>query len=643
MVIGRASRVALALAVVAFAAHRALVPMAETDLFFHLKLGQLILQSHAIPFRNLFSFTYPDFPDPDLAWGFQVLVALLYRAGGFPAIVVGKCALFVGAVVMVHRAALRSGSTALATAAATALAIAACDQRLVERPHLVTFVGLGALLLLIAESERGHPRWIYAAPLLTLVWANFHAGVFLGPLTLLLHAVGLSVDRRRWPLLGLPPARPVLAVAGVAALTTFATPAGTRLPSYLIWHTGLGATRVIEEFRHAEPFSDPWFFLLGGACALAILVGERSLRRILPVAVMALLAWRSVRFAAEWSLLAAPLAAAGGTRIGRALPEGFRSRSAATALRCTATLALALLILVERAPGISGRRFDLGLARDVVPFEAIDFVTKNGLRAHLYSDLDVGCYLLWEGWPRYRVFQDARLPAYPDEFHRALDGTSLAPASFDALLRRYGVDAALLGEPGINMRSGSFDPEEWALVFRSQEAVVYARRTAEFAPLIARAEIPLRVGFDFEHGARTSPLHDPPARSPVARCAWQARLAAALDGEGDPERALDARARALEFHCIPPSEEADARFLLGARMQRQGQLRLAIAQYDRVLALRPDHAAALANRGYARSLDDPVAATADLRAALALDPARDDVRATIEKLLLARGKAPKGR
>src|SRR5262249_54719296 len=154
----------------------------------------------------------------------------------------------------------------------------------------------------------------------------------------------------------------------------------------------------------------------------------RAWRRLLPAIVVFALAWRSVRFAAEWAFLAAPIAATGLSALGRVR----RIEGAAAA-------ALGALIAVERRDAPP----PLALADDVGPFEAIDFVTRNGLRDRLYADLDVGCYLLWEGWPRHRVFQDARLPAYPDAFHRALDETPLQPAAFDALLSRYGVDAAL--------------------------------------------------------------------------------------------------------------------------------------------------------------------------------------------------------
>ena len=488
-----------------FVAHRALVPMAETDLFFHLKLGDLIRARHAIPFRNLFSYTWPDQPDPDLAWAFQVLVSWLHEVGGFAAIVLAKSALIVAAAALVHRASRRAGAGPGASALATALAVCAADQRMVERPHLITFVGLGALALLLVEAERGRPRLLWLAIPLAWVWANFHAGVFLCVVTLALHLAGAAASRQ------LPLSRAkTLLLLGLVASVVFATPAGLRLPRYLLWHTGLGATRNIEEFRVADPYDDPWFFVLMVVCTLgAFKLGRARLRYVLPSAAVALLAWRSVRFVAEWAFLSTPLIAL--TLHAFATPlSSLRVRRAGVVLVAASLLAV---VGLERA----GTAFEIDLARDVAPFRAIKFVTDEGLRDRLYHDLDVGCYLLWEGWPRYQVFQDARLPAYPDAFHRALDETSLAPAAFDALLQQYGVDAALLNNPDINMRAGSFDPDEWALVYRHADALVFARRIPHYQAVIARTEIPLRVRFRFAGGssvarqpARSAPVSSPP-------------------------------------------------------------------------------------------------------------------------------------
>ena len=574
----------------AWAAHRALFPLSETDLFFHLKLGDLIVASHHIPFRNLFSFTYPDHPDPDLAWAFQVLMSLAHRAGGFAAIVVVKSALVVAAAALVWLACRRRGTGALASAVALVMAIEAARPRLVERPHLVTFVGLGALSWLLARIEDAPRRWWWL-PALTLVWAQFHAGVFFSALVLAAFSAGAALDRT--PL----PWRRVAAAATLTVAALFATPAGARLPSYLLWHTGVGATRIIDEFRPADAWNDPWFFVLAALCLATAIARPRRWRDLLPVAAAALLAARSVRFVAEFAFLSAPLVADGVERLLRAhAPRLAAARAVAVALAAALVAAITVERIADPAPP--------GLAADVVPFDAIDFVTRTGLRRRMFHDLDVGCYLAWEGWPRWQVFEDARLPAYPDDFHRALDATPNDPPAFDALLRRWDIDAALLADPGTNRRSGSFSPDEWALVWRTRNALVFARRTPAHAALIAARELPLAVGFRWADGMHTTPLYEPPPRSPVPRCEWDRRLAALLDGDGDFDRALDVRADALARGCLGPAEEADARFYLGARLQRQGRLARAAAEYDRVLALRPDDARARLNRAWARFPDE---------------------------------------
>jgi hypothetical protein len=258
----------------------------------------------------------------------------------------------------------------------------------------------------------------------------------------------------------------------------------------------------------------------------------------LPSALLALLAVRTVRFAAEWALLSAPLCALGLTRLTKSWREV-----------AWAPLLITAVIATER------HDFDIGLARDVVPFAAIDFATREGLRERMYANLDVGCYLLWEGWPKWRVFQDARLPAYPDDFHRALDRLD----GFDALLEKYGVNSALISDPDVDMRSGDFDPEEWALVWRSPDALVFTRRLPERRALIARYEIPLRPRFAFDGGTRFEALPRPPAGSPVDDCEWQRRLLSELLDIGRPDRAVTARLDAYQLGCLSDGEREELR------------------------------------------------------------------------------------
>jgi hypothetical protein len=74
----------LLFALLLFVASRCLVPMDETDLFFNLRLGEIVIGSGRVPTENLLSFTYPHATDVNLAWLFQILLALVHRVGGLP-------------------------------------------------------------------------------------------------------------------------------------------------------------------------------------------------------------------------------------------------------------------------------------------------------------------------------------------------------------------------------------------------------------------------------------------------------------------------------------------------------------------------------------------------------------------------------
>jgi tetratricopeptide (TPR) repeat protein len=145
--------------------------------------------------------------------------------------------------------------------------------------------------------------------------------------------------------------------------------------------------------------------------------------------------------------------------------------------------------------------------------------------------------------------------------------------------------------------------------------VVFARRLPRYEALIRKYEIPLRLRFAFVGGSHVEPIRAPPARSPVPRCEWDRRLAVALDGEGATERALDVRVHALELGCLSAHEEAELRYFLGARAQREGHLERATSEYERVLELEPAHRRARLNRAYARLLTDPGLALMDFVAA----------------------------
>jgi hypothetical protein len=397
-------------------------------------------------------------------------------------------------------------------------------------------------------------------------WANLHAGVFVAPVLLLLYALGALADRRA------AVAAPAATLALLSAAAMLATPLGPGLFRYLALHLTIPRLHPVDEFRAASLESDGALLVYASAALLSAAVVWRAgggLRRILPVLGLGLLAARTIRFGADFALCAAPLLAAAastlGARLARWLPLRWRARAP---LFGAALLLIALALGPRIAAARQGRPFlDVGLDPSPLPLEAIRFAGENGVRDRMYNDFEIGSYLAFEGYPRYRVFIDPRLPAYPVELHRLLGRADLDREEWDRAMQHYGVESALLAYAGLNRRVSWWDPARWALVYRQHDARVFVRRLPRWRALIAAREIPATFSFTAEEGTATLPLDAPPPGCPVPECEWQRRLGDLLFelDDGKPARAIAAYRRALAAPagCLAPDDERTLRRWLG--------------------------------------------------------------------------------
>jgi hypothetical protein len=599
-----------------------LAPISETDLFFRLKVGQEIWARHALLRRNLFSFTAPDHPELDAAWAFELGLAAIHRIAGFGGIVVAKTAVIAASFAALFGLCRRDGAPAWLSLIVLALAAEVMRERLVERPHIVSFAGEVVVLWGLRCARGG--RWslgawaAFAAAM--LIWANAHAGIFVGTGTLGLAAVGWSGRDRAvsWRLLGM---------AGISGAAAIATPLGWRILLYWELHLRIPRIHAVDEFRSATWRSDAAYFAWLGVLTLAVLAASRIRRgvgvggrggtgtelpsaELLPVTGMAILGGLSVRFAADAVLMSVPtlvgactlvLESGAARRLGANGPGGRATRSA-TAVAIVGLLALTAAPRVARVRA-GHPLLDLGIEEGLLPLGALAFVEERGLREHMYNDFETGSYLVFEGYPRHRVFVDPRLPAYPEELHALLGNFELTRPEWDGAMRHLGVQSALLTYAGVNRRVSWWDPDHWALVYRQDDARVFVRRLPVWRALIAELEIPATFSFTVENGTVTLPLEVQPAASPVPPCEWQRRLGELwfeLEGERGG-RAEQAYRRALEPPgCLPSrAEEARLAAWLGSIDLTAGRLDAAIAHLSRAVDLSPDDVQAHAARARA--------------------------------------------
>jgi hypothetical protein len=282
----------------------------DPDLFWHLRLGQWILDTHSVPHAELFSFSAAGNAMTAHEWGSEVAFALLDRLGGLLLVSLVMALLAWSALVALALRARDRGAGVVAVAVAVLLGARAAEPVLGTRPQVIT-VALVCWTLLLAERHlaRGG-RWIWVLPPVVLVWANLHGGVVLG-LGALGLLVGLEAVRcvlRRPACAPWPRVLTLGGVVGLAALVGCLNPNGPGLYRYALTTSASERLKPITEW-HSPDFSDPsnvgLLVLLVSFGVLMALGGRLSLRDLgLAVAgfAAALLAVRNTSLAVALAL-----------------------------------------------------------------------------------------------------------------------------------------------------------------------------------------------------------------------------------------------------------------------------------------------------------------------------------------------------
>ena len=246
-------------------------PISSNDIWLHITTGRLILERHAVPTVDEYSFTRSGAPYVAHEWLAQVIFAILHAVGGIGALIALKPLALAAAAVLVALTARELGAPPTASFWSGALAIVSMSSHLYTRPHLFTFVGLAATGWLLARRRRGDRRASWALVGIELLWANLHGGFVLG--IVLAAAMG------------------AFTVAGAMALAAMINPRGPGLYSFLVTSSDPEHRRLIQEWfsPFEAPFIGSFHFYVYAAVLTLSLAGawsgdrRRSARRRLPL------------------------------------------------------------------------------------------------------------------------------------------------------------------------------------------------------------------------------------------------------------------------------------------------------------------------------------------------------------------------
>src|SRR5579862_6875857 len=208
----------------------------DPDLWFHLKIGEVIWNTHSIPRTDQFSFTTNSHARTDHEWLSEVAIYGAWKFGGNAGLMLWFCVLasllFIAAYTLCS---LYSGNAKVALIGALVTWLFA-TVGLAVRPHMLGYLLLLCELLILELGRKRDPRWFYALPPLFALWINFHGSFVFGfvVLAVILGCAFLQFEwglvvARRWPM---KTAKTLAIATGLSGLALFLNPIGPRL----IWY-----------------------------------------------------------------------------------------------------------------------------------------------------------------------------------------------------------------------------------------------------------------------------------------------------------------------------------------------------------------------------------------------------------------------
>jgi len=475
----RAPRIAILVAVAAATFALAWRTESSRDLGFHIAAGRWILEHHAWPQVDTFTWTLAGQPYVDMNGLFQVLLALSYRAG-MVGVGLLRVAFALATFGILWVSARRRGVDSPALLGiGFALALLTWEVRLFTRPELVSGVCLATqLYLLRRHADTGDRRFLFATVPLQLVWVYSHSLSMFGLAVLGLYAAARTLAKPR----DLAPALALAAAAGVM----FLNPYGLR---GLQWQMSLGS-RIAEgnpfadtQLELVSPFSADadrfpalvFFRILLAVTAITLVARARrvSLFEGTVIALFGVLAAVHLRIVAMFAIAALPVvleAASGPWRV-------LQSRAAAAGV----VLAIALLCQQTISGGLYAFdrypfRFGSGESAAVYPIGTVK--TLERFSGPIFNAIEHGGYLELHR-PDGKAFIDGRLEVMDEEFFlpylRALEGGD----GWTALDERWHPAVALVPANDRDLVRTLLDEPGWALVEVDAVAFLFVRDTPD--------------------------------------------------------------------------------------------------------------------------------------------------------------------
>jgi len=478
-------------------ASRAVLTIADTDLWGHVRFGQDILRIGAVPLQDTYSYLTGSSKWINHEWLAEVIFALFYNAGGAPALVALK-SFFVIVISLLLWRTLLKGGFGLVSAAAFMIFIQVLLASAFPplRPNLFSclFITLELLILTayakkIVAAERS--LIILFLPVLFLFWANSHGGFIMGLIILMvwwLTVFAETIWSRNWQRL-IQQGWPFFMIVPITVAATIVNPYGCELLSYLVRTNG-----VVRTFYMKGPFVSEWqplfkvsivygaYYVITAAFTIASLFFSRRPKHLgllmvwLMLAAVALIIYRALPlFGIATVILASTHLADCWSRLYINIAE----KRYAYWMVCTAISTAVFFSAAGLMSQLSGIPGQLVFCIPM-PVRAVSLLKQMKSQANTLVEFNWAEYFIWHLGPQMKVAIDPRCETvYSDYCLYYLYGQFVtADRHWDDIIDKYPTDLVLIG-PNTKVSQLMELKSGWVKIYADSTCCLFAKEGSQ--------------------------------------------------------------------------------------------------------------------------------------------------------------------
>lgn len=469
--------------------------LGDAGIGWHIRTGQQILTTRAIPHVDSFSSTMAGRPWFAWEWLYDLVVGQLEAKLGLNGVVWLTAVVIAAVFAWTFRLLIARRTNFFIAVVLALLAMSASMIHFLARPHVFSWLFMLAWFWILDSSERDalDGRWLWALPPLMLLWVNVHGGFLVGFVLLAIFLVGAGwtcfrtregrIEEALQKIAAGKRARRLTWVGLLSVAASLVNPYGWYLYGHVYSYL---SNRFLMD--HIDEFQSPNFHGVAQRCFLLVLLitlailtvrgrelGMSEGLTVLFAVYAGLYASRNIPVSSVLLVLVVgPLAPSVG------LARGFLQRMSAVEVGQRGHAWPILAIVATLSIAANGGRIGSNLLMEAhfdprrMPVEAVNYLEKYQVTGAVLSPDYWGGYLIYRLYPKTRVEVDDRHDLYGEEFFKSYLKTMHGERGWQQFLETHATSCVLLPRDAA-VANLIAQTRGWKQVYADDEAIIFIR------------------------------------------------------------------------------------------------------------------------------------------------------------------------